>query len=116
MTALSDLPSNAYTSALYFSFAYRFASANCAWWNTLDRSDTKNAIFIGFFDCSPEPLANAIGARSASATSSKIAFFIFSLLFRMKCMEPVQRTVSDANSEAQRTPSPTIFTFLSAGN
>src|SRR5271157_1753428 len=87
MTALSDLPSKAYTSALYFSFAYLFASANCAWWNTLDRSDTKNAIFMGFVDCSPDPLANAIGARSASATSNKIAFFIFSLLFRMMCVE-----------------------------
>src|SRR5208337_161304 len=81
MVALSDLPSNAYTSALYFSFAYFFASANCAWWNTLDRSDTKKAIFMGFFACSPAPPANAIGTRIASATSNKTAFFIsYSLL------------------------------------
>jgi hypothetical protein len=28
--------------------AYFWASVNWAWWNTLDRSDTKKAIFIGF--------------------------------------------------------------------
>ena len=75
MTAESDLPSNANTSAPYFSLAYFFASANCAWWNTLDRSDTKNAILKG---CGA---ANAtIGTRSASTINNKTAFFISSLL------------------------------------
>ena len=77
MVALSDLPSNANTSALYFSLAYLFASANCAWWNTLLRSDTKNAIFMGFL-LSPVAAAERQGTISASATSKKIAFFILS--------------------------------------
>src|SRR5512134_448097 len=47
MTAESALPSNTNTSAPYFSLAYFWASAACAWWNTLLRSDTKKAIFIG---------------------------------------------------------------------
>src|SRR5512137_1068553 len=61
MTAESDLPSKAKTSTPYFSLAYFFASVNCAWWNTLDRSDTKNAIFLTVF-------AAAAGAAGASTT------------------------------------------------
>ena len=47
MVAEFDLPSNKNTSAPYVSMAYFCASVNCAWWNTLLRSDTKKAIFFG---------------------------------------------------------------------
>ena len=80
MMAPSDLPSNAYTSAPYFSLAYFLASVNCAWWKTLLRSDTKNAIFIAFAPFSPAPAAKANGASRASASSRITAFFISFLL------------------------------------
>src|SRR5512142_1424667 len=71
MVALADLPSNANTSAPYFSLAYFLASAYCAWWKTLPRSDTKKAIFVGL------SLANAWGTSSETASSPSSSFFIF---------------------------------------
>src|SRR5512136_2258001 len=47
IVAESDLPSKITTSAPYFSLAYFCASVAWPWWNTFDRSDTKNAIFFG---------------------------------------------------------------------
>ena len=78
ITAESDLPSNAYTSAPYFSMAYFLASANCAWWNTLDRSDTKNAIFIGLsagFSAGASVAASvaSVAGASVGAAGSDVA-------------------------------------------
>src|SRR5512143_20346 len=64
MTAESALPSNTNTSAPYFSWAYFFASAAWAWWNTLDRSDTKNAIFLTGFAAAAGAAAGAAGATT----------------------------------------------------
>src|SRR5512139_4017500 len=47
IVAESDLPSKMITSAPYFSLAYFCASVAWPWWNTFDRSETKNAIFFG---------------------------------------------------------------------
>src|SRR5512137_1181021 len=55
------------TSAPYFSLAYFCASAACPWWNTFDRSDTKNAIFFGLSVAGLYSVAAAAGALVGSA-------------------------------------------------
>ncbi len=74
MVAESDLPSNANTSAPYFSLAYFFASVNCPWWKTLLMSDTKKAIFFGVLpEAGSEAGASAAGASAAGACGAGVA-------------------------------------------
>src|SRR5512136_1218362 len=69
IVAESDLPSKITTSAPYFSLAYFCASVACPWWNTFDRSDTKNAIFFGLSVAglnSPAAAGTVVGSAGAT--------------------------------------------------